>query len=238
MLDMQTLQAQDLRDLNPQAWVAVAEQMLQHIAEQSKHIAEQGKRIDSQEKAIQWRDAKIESITFELARLKAWKFGAKTEAMNAEQRLLFEEAYAADEASLEAQLALLQQNSTILRPAPDLPVRRQPKREALPAHLPRVEQHIDPADKFFSVLSTLNDGMRGRILSHPEDLLRVTGRVRRVGISDTPQGGAVDLGFEVDDANGPKVILMQGRFEDVWRLQSALEGRYPTETPLLREEAP
>lgn len=146
MLDMQTLQAQDLRDLNPQAWVAVAEQMLQHIAEQSKHIAEQGKRIDSQEKAIQWRDAKIESITFELARLKAWKFGAKTEAMNAEQRLLFEEAYAADEASLEAQLALLQQNSTILRPAPDLPVRRQPKREALPAHLPRVEQHIDPAD--------------------------------------------------------------------------------------------
>jgi hypothetical protein len=99
-------------------------------------------------------------------------------------------------------------------------------------------EHIYPADKFFSVLSTLSDGMRGRILSHPEDLLRVTGRVRRVGISDTPQGGTVDLGFEVDDANGPKVILMQGRFEDVWRLQSALEGRYPTQVPLSQEDVP
>ena len=34
---------------------------------------------------IKWRDAKIESITFQLARLKAWKFGAKTERMSAQQ---------------------------------------------------------------------------------------------------------------------------------------------------------
>ena len=36
--------------------------------------------------AIKFKDAKLEKITFELARLKRWKFGAKTEAMTAEQR--------------------------------------------------------------------------------------------------------------------------------------------------------
>ena len=44
---------------------------------------------------------------FELRRLKAWQFDAKTERMNSEQRQLFEETLAADQADLEAQLAAL-----------------------------------------------------------------------------------------------------------------------------------
>ena len=56
--------------------------------------------------------------------------------MNAEQRQLFEETLAADEASLQAQEA----PST---PAPVEP-RRQPKRQALPEHLVRVEHHHEP----------------------------------------------------------------------------------------------
>ena len=89
MLNVRDFKAQDPHGLSPAALAAVAEQMLAHIGEQSKHIGEQSKRIDSQAQAIKWRDAKIESITFQLAKLKAWKFGAKTEAMNAEQRALF-----------------------------------------------------------------------------------------------------------------------------------------------------
>ena len=46
--------------------------------------------------------AKLQQVTFELARLKAWKFGAKTEAMTVEQRRLFKETVAEDEASLQA----------------------------------------------------------------------------------------------------------------------------------------
>ena len=88
-LDVQHFKAQDLHGLSLDALAAVAEQMLVHIGEQSK-------RIDSQAQAIKWRDAKIESITFQLARFKAWKFGARTEAMNAEQRALFDETCAAD----------------------------------------------------------------------------------------------------------------------------------------------
>ncbi len=94
--------------MSPSEWASFAGQLLAQINEQSKHIAEQTKRINADAQAIKWRDAKIESITFQLARLKAWKFGAKTERMNAEQRSLFEETLAADQASLEAQLAALQ----------------------------------------------------------------------------------------------------------------------------------
>lgn len=99
MLDLHVLKAHDLVALNPSEWAVVGAQLLAHIGEQSKHITAQGNRIDSQAQAIKWRDAKIESITFQLARLKAWKFGAKTERMNAGQRSIFEETLAADEAS-------------------------------------------------------------------------------------------------------------------------------------------
>lgn len=75
--------------------------MLTHIGMQSQHI-------ERQVRDIKFKDARIERITFELARLKAWRFGAKTEAMNAEQRQLFEETLAEDQASLEVQLQALQ----------------------------------------------------------------------------------------------------------------------------------
>ena len=149
MLDVHAITAQDVKTLSAGELAVIATKMLAHIGEQSKHISEQDKRIESQAQAIKWRDAKIESITFQLARLKAWKFGAKTEAMNAEQRDIFEETLAADQASLEAQLAALHaaaQGSTPSASAPEQQPRRQPKREALPAHLPRVDQRIEPED--------------------------------------------------------------------------------------------
>ena len=108
MLDVQLLNADALKGLSPPELTALATQMLAHIGEQSRHIEAQSKRIDSQAQGIKWRDAKIDSITFQLAKLKAWRFGAKTERMNAQQREIFEETFAADQASLEAQLAALQ----------------------------------------------------------------------------------------------------------------------------------
>ena len=105
MLDVHAIKSQDLGRLSAQEMARVAQQMLAHIDEQGRHIDEQRKCIDSQAQAIKWRDAKIESITLQLARLKAWKFGAKTEAMNAQQRALFQETYVADQAGLEARLA-------------------------------------------------------------------------------------------------------------------------------------
>jgi hypothetical protein len=83
--------------------------------------------------------------------------------------------------------------------------------------------HIYPAERFFSSLNALPDAVRKKIITHPEDLLRVTGRIRRVGISNAGFGDAVDLGFEIDAPEGFKVILMQGGRDEVQRLQRTLE---------------
>jgi transposase len=150
MLDLHAVKHRDLKALSPAELTELASQMLAHIGEQTKHIDAQAKKIDSQAQGIKWRDAKIESVMFQLAKLKAWRFGAKTEAMNAEQREIFEETFAADHASLEAQLAALQgstpNGTTPGAGAPEDKKRRSPKREALPEHLPRVDQRIEPED--------------------------------------------------------------------------------------------
>lgn len=79
MLDVNTLKAQDLKGLSKGAVTQLATAMLARLSEQAEHIARH-------EREIKFKDAKIERITFELARLKAWKFGAKIEAMNAQKR--------------------------------------------------------------------------------------------------------------------------------------------------------
>jgi transposase len=48
-------------------------------------------------------EAKIQALTFELAHLRRIRFGAKSEALNAEQRDLFQETLAADIAACEAE---------------------------------------------------------------------------------------------------------------------------------------
>ena len=150
MLDAHALKAEDLQGLSPSAMAEVAARMLAQLGEQSRHIGEQAahinaqsKQIDRHEQALKFKDAKIERITFELARLKAWKFGAKTEAMNAQQRQMFEETLAEDQASLEAQLQALQ-GDIGQHSAPAAHTQRKPRRQALPEHLRRVEHHHEP----------------------------------------------------------------------------------------------
>src|SRR3954451_11335432 len=104
MLSMQGLKAQDLQGLSPEAVTALAAQMLEHIRQQANELQSKGRELQSKghelelkqklierkERDIAWRDAKLEKITFELARLKRWKYGAKSEAMDAEQRQMFQ----------------------------------------------------------------------------------------------------------------------------------------------------
>ena len=144
MLDAQSIKAEDLKGLSSTELGAMVPQLLSYIDEQSKHIGEQRKRLDSAQQAIKWRDAKIEQITFELSRLKAWRFGAKSERMTAEQRELFAETLAADQASLEAQLAALQATANPPPASSEPAQKRKPKREPLPAHLPRVDHRVEP----------------------------------------------------------------------------------------------
>ena len=141
MVDLATLRAEDLSGLDPGVVAELAVRMLAEL----KLRGEQAER-DAQ--TIRLKDARLEKITFELARLKAWKFGARTERMNAEQRQMFETTVAEDEADLAAQLAALQGEGKVGgdavtgRPDP----KAQPRRKPLPDHLRRVDHRHEPVD--------------------------------------------------------------------------------------------
>ncbi len=146
MLNLHELRPQDFVGLSPAAAAELAAKVLQHIALQGQHIAQRDQQIESQAQVIQFKDANIERITFELRRLKAWRFDAKTERMNAEQRQLFEETLAADQADLEARLAALKAATKETGDTTDPDSRPKPKRRALPEHLKRVDHHHEPED--------------------------------------------------------------------------------------------
>lgn len=143
MLDVHQLKAQDLQGLDADAATKIALLLLERVGTMTAQIDEHAKQIAERDQAIRHKDAKLQKVTFELARLKAWKFGAKSEAMSAEQRRLFEETFTEDEASLLAQLEQLQGKSEDKAPRDQ---RRQPRRQALPDHLRRVEHRHEPED--------------------------------------------------------------------------------------------
>jgi chromosome segregation ATPase len=110
MLGMRGLPPVDLQGLPGEAAALIAQ--MQHQLEQQQHqLAEHQALLQRKDREIAMRDAKLEKVNFELARLKRWKFGAKTEAMSTEQRRLFEETLTEDEASLQAQLDRLRQEA-------------------------------------------------------------------------------------------------------------------------------
>jgi len=96
-------------------------------------------RIERDRQEIDWRDVKLEKLTFEMAQLKRMKFGKRSEQLDAEQKALFDEAVDADIAATEDRLEELLAGKT----PPKVPGER-PKREALPAGLPRVERRHEP----------------------------------------------------------------------------------------------
>jgi hypothetical protein len=92
-------------------------------------------------------------------------------------------------------------------------------------HLADFAAHIYPAAEFFKALNSLPESTRKGIITEPEELLRISGRIVRVGISDRSSGETVDLGFEVEELDDAKVILVQGQTDDVRRLIAVLEGQ-------------
>lgn len=144
MLDLKTLDTQTLQAMEPAAMVDVVTRLLSELSAQSRQIEQHQQATQRYEREIKFKDAKLEKVTFELARLKAWKFGAHTERLNAQQRQMFEDTAAEDEAALQAQLDALQGQAS---PAAntDKP-KRTPRRQKLPEHLRRIEHRHEPAN--------------------------------------------------------------------------------------------
>jgi transposase len=98
-------------------------------------VATRDALIAQHEHALTYRQAKIDALLMQIARLKRWQFGRRAESMDPAQRILFDEGVNEDLAALTQELDALREPST------DTP-RQRPKREALPAHLPRVEDRL------------------------------------------------------------------------------------------------
>ncbi|MEO5685877.1 MAG: IS66 family transposase [Burkholderiaceae bacterium] len=143
MLDVRQLKAEDLQGLDAAAASRIAALLLERVAAID---VEHGKQITAREEQIKFRDAKLQKLTFELARLKRLKFGVRTEAMTADQRRLFEETLAEDEADLQARIDALRGDKTPAPPTSEGRSKRQPRRQPIPEHMRRVEHHHEPED--------------------------------------------------------------------------------------------
>ena len=96
-------------------------------------------QIQVRDREIAFKQATIDKITHEMAVLKRLNFAAKSEHFNAEQKSLLEEA-------IDADLEALQRELEQLAPEPQAEREKQtPKRQPLPANLPRREIHHEPA---------------------------------------------------------------------------------------------
>ena len=112
------------------------------LREVTRDLIEQLAETDRQREALKsevlFKSARIEQLTYELARYKRLRFDRSSEKLDAVQASLLEEALDSDLASIEEELEQLEPTP------PEKKEPSKPRREALPDHLPRVAVHHEP----------------------------------------------------------------------------------------------
>jgi transposase len=115
------------------------------LAERDALIAARDAQIASHGRSIVYKDAKIDALMQEIARLKRLQYAAKSERFDPAQKELFDEAMATDIAAVEAQLDALREDADDTQPPATRKPRSIPQRRPLPPELPRVEVRHEPA---------------------------------------------------------------------------------------------
>jgi len=114
------------------------EQLRQALRALQAEVARKDELIAQRDHEAAFKQAVIDKLTHENAVLKRLKFAAKSEGYTAEQRSLIEETLDADLAALAAEIEALEPGKKAAEG------KRQPKREKLPANLPRREIRHEP----------------------------------------------------------------------------------------------
>ena len=99
--------------------------------------------------------------------------------------------------------------------------------------LPSYKNRIYPAARFFEALASFPEEIRRSMILNPETLLRPSGRIVRVGISDEAVSGYIELGFEFVSGNRRQVILAQGQEWAVLKLRSYREEQVAGAGPVI-----
>ena len=97
------------------------------------------KKLDQKDQELTYGQTKIDQLTHEMAMLKRYQFGRRSEQLDSTQVSLLDESIDGDIAAIEDELAQL-------RAGGDAPadVAQKPKRTPLPEHLPRTVIHQEP----------------------------------------------------------------------------------------------
>jgi transposase len=132
------IDAAGLNQLDAQQLREVVRSLMSDVASKDAVIAQHGAELERRDAEIAFKQAVIDKINHEMAVLKRLKFAAKSEAFNPEQKSLLEETIDADLAALQAKL------DGVVPTPPDKGEKNTPKREKLPANLPRREIHHEP----------------------------------------------------------------------------------------------
>ena len=102
------------------------------------HLLDERRLVETLQSEVHFKATRIEQLTFELARYKRIRFERTSEKLDANQASLLDETLDTDLAAMQAELEQL-------KPTPASDEKRQkPRREALPANLPRVEIRHEP----------------------------------------------------------------------------------------------
>jgi transposase len=126
-------------ELHEQIATMDAQQLRTLAAELINKVGSHEAEIERRDRELHRRQVKIDQLTHEMAVLRRWKFAARSEQLHGEQRSLLEETLDADLEAMQTELDDLQLTASVT-PA----TKQQPKREALPASLPRIEVRHEP----------------------------------------------------------------------------------------------
>ena len=115
-----------------------ADQLREMVDALLRAAAAMDEQVTRQSTEIRHKQALIDKLTHENALLKRLKFAAQSERYSAEQRSLLDETLEADLQAVSDEIAQLSRAEAAPRE------KQQPRREPLPANLPRREIHHEP----------------------------------------------------------------------------------------------
>lgn len=95
--------------------------------------------VQDKDRELIYRQTKIDQLTHEMAMLKRYQFGRRSEQLDSTQASLLDEMIDGDSAAIEDELAQLRARGESL-----VEVAQKPKRMPLPEHLPRTVIHHEP----------------------------------------------------------------------------------------------
>jgi transposase len=101
-------------------------------------IAQLGVKIEHQRAELQFQSTKIAALSFELARLKQWRFGQSSEALDTQGQLFDAKTQALLQQEEQAEDRAAEQERRD-------PSKRRPKRQPLPGQLQRIEHRYEIA---------------------------------------------------------------------------------------------